>query len=69
MKLTKLKHTLGLFFMFTMFSVAVHATGNQITFPDDVDDEGPQAPIDGFVALGVAAGAYLGLKKHKLSKK
>ena len=36
----------------------------QISFPDNVDDEGPAAPIDGFIILGLAAGAYLGFKKR-----
>ena len=35
----------------------------QISFPDNVDDEAPAAPIDGFVTLGLAAGAYFGLRK------
>lgn len=41
----------------------------QITFPDDIDDEAPAAPIDGFIAIGIAAGAYLGLKKQRQSEK
>ncbi len=39
----------------------------QITFPDDVDDETPAAPIDGFIGVGLLAGAYFGLRK-KVSK-
>lgn len=34
----------------------------QITFPDDVDDEAPAAPIDGLIVVGLAAGAVLGLR-------
>jgi len=33
-----------------------------IGFPDDVDDE-PVAPINGLVALGLAVGGYLGIRK------
>ncbi|AEE18314.1 hypothetical protein JM84_1353 [Dokdonia sp. Hel_I_63] len=41
----------------------------QITFANDVNDEAPAAPIDGFIAIGLAAGAYLGLKKRAQSEK
>lgn len=45
------------------------ATANaQIVFPDDVNDETPAAPIDGFVGLGIAAGIYFGIRK-KISRK
>ncbi len=54
--------TLLLLFM----SVGVQA---QITFANDVNDEAPAAPIDGFIAIGLAAGAYLGLKKRAQSEK
>lgn len=33
-----------------------------IGFPDDVNDE-PVAPINGLIALGLAVGGYLGIKK------
>ncbi|WP_298326137.1 PID-CTERM protein-sorting domain-containing protein [uncultured Dokdonia sp.] len=52
--------------LFLVMSVGVQA---QITFPDDVDDEAPAAPIDGFIVIGLAAGAYLGLKKRVQSEK
>lgn len=68
MKRIKLKYILGIFLILIMTTTSVYAAGSQITFPDDVDDEGPQAPIDGFVVLGIAAGAYLGFKKHKENK-
>lgn len=41
-----------------------HTASAQITFPDDVNDEGPAAPIDGFIVIGLAAGAYLGFRKR-----
>lgn len=37
----------------------------QEDFEDDVDDETPQAFIDGFVGLGLAAGAIYGYSKLK----
>lgn len=37
----------------------------QITFDDDVDDEGPAAPIDGLLGLGLVAGVWYGIKKLK----
>jgi hypothetical protein len=35
-----------------------------IGFPDDVDDE-VAAPINGLIALGLAVGGYLGVRKVK----
>ncbi len=35
----------------------------QITFDDDVDDQAPAAPIDGLLGLGIAAGAWYGIRK------
>ncbi|MBA3986262.1 MAG: hypothetical protein H0X63_06775, partial [Flavobacteriales bacterium] len=40
----------------------------QISFDNDVDDEVPAAPIDGFIGLGIAAGAYYGIKKIRSTK-
>ena len=57
------KH-LGLTFLFLLFTQMAMA---QISFPDDVDDEGPAAPIDGFVVIGIAAGAYFGIRKKRKS--
>lgn len=65
MKPYNYKYILGLFLTLLMVTTSVYASASQITFPDDVDDEAPQAPIDGFVVFGIAAGAYLGYKKHK----
>ena len=68
MKFNKTKYILGIFFILVMATTSVYASVNQISFPDDVDDEGPQAPIDGFIVIGIAAGAYLGVKKYKEEK-
>jgi hypothetical protein len=38
---------------------------SQITFDDDVDDTTPAAPIDGLIGLGIAVGAFYGVKKLK----
>lgn len=40
----------------------------QITFVDDVNDEAPAAPIDGLLGIGIAAGAYIGLRKKYKSQ-
>lgn len=64
MKLKKSTYILGLLFILLM-TTPIYAATSQITFPDDVDDQGPQAPIDGFVVVGIAAGAILGLRKNK----
>lgn len=31
---------------------------------DDIDDETPPAPIDGFLTIGLIAGAAIGFRKH-----
>lgn len=31
----------------------------------DVNDEAPAAPIDGLIGVGLAAGAYFGLRKKR----
>lgn len=55
------KGVLRLAFLFCVFSTTnVHS---QITFDDDVDDGTPAAPIDGLLGLGLAAGAYYGIRK------
>lgn len=41
------------------------SASTQISFPDDVNDEAPAAPIDGLVIIVVAAGAILGICKQK----
>ncbi|MDR6301755.1 PID-CTERM protein-sorting domain-containing protein [Mesonia maritima] len=42
----------------------------QITLPggDNVDDETPAAPIDGFVGIALLAGTVFGIKKIRSSK-
>lgn len=39
----------------------------QIVFEDDVEDV-PAAPIDGFIAIGIAAGTYLAFRNKKKLK-
>lgn len=51
--------------IFTFLSTTVEAA--QITFSDDVDDMAPQAPIDGFIGIALAAGAVIGLR-NKIKK-
>ncbi|WP_299215808.1 PID-CTERM protein-sorting domain-containing protein [uncultured Dokdonia sp.] len=61
-----IKHLCFLVILISTFSIT---TANaQIVFPDDVNDETPAAPIDGFVGLGIAAGIYFGIRK-KVSRK
>lgn len=50
------------YFLLMLTCTSVNA---QITFPDNVDDEAPAAPIDGFIGLGIAAGIYFGTRKRK----
>lgn len=49
----------GLMFMTT-------ASNAQIIFDDDVEDV-PAAPIDGFIGVGLLAGAYIILRKKNKS--
>ena len=46
-----------------MYALSAQPVQAQISFDDDVDDETPAAPIDGLIALGIAAGAWYGIKK------
>jgi hypothetical protein len=62
-----IKHLCFLVCIISMLSIAT--TEAQITFPEDVDDETPAAPIDGFIGLGIAAGAYFGIRKKMARKK
>lgn len=44
-----------------------YETNGGMTLPggeDDIDDETPQAPIDGFLTIGLIAGAAIGFRKH-----
>lgn len=56
------------FVVFIISTLSITSTNAQIVFPDDVDDETPAAPIDGFIGLGIAAGAYFGIRK-KIARK
>ncbi|WP_405226273.1 hypothetical protein [Dokdonia sp. Asnod1-B02] len=58
-------------YIFTMLLLLFMSAGvqAQISFANDVNDEAPAAPIDGFIVIGLAAGAYIGLKKRGQSEK
>lgn len=58
--------TITLFVVTSCFSI--QSAHSQITFPDNVNDEAPAAPVDGFLAIGLAAGAYFGVRKLRKSK-
>jgi len=49
----------------TMLLITAPAAHSQIGWPDgdDVNDETPAAPIDGFIGLALVAGAYFGIRK------
>ncbi len=57
----QIKFTAGLLLAFTLFTATPSQA--QIAFPDDVSDETPAAPIDGFLGLGVLAGLCYGVGK------
>ena len=61
-KVNKL-HRLMLVFALCFWALSIQPTNAQISFDDDVDDQTPAAPIDGFIGLGLAAGAYYGYRK------
>lgn len=44
-----------------LFTIEVEAS--QIIFVDDVNDEAPELPIDGFAGIALATGAFIGLRK------
>ena len=48
----------------TLFVIFIATSASaQISFGNDVNDQAPVAPIDGFVTVGIVAGAFLGLRK------
>jgi len=64
-------HTIKTMMLIAGLMLSLHATASttvainsQITFEDDVEDVPPSMPIDGLLGLGLAAGAYLGLRKR-----
>lgn len=72
MKNTGLKKGIFLVcFLFAIGTMSLHAQGlgGPPGFEDDVNDEAPQAPIDGFIGLALAAGAYFGGRELKKRKK
>ncbi|MBZ9651617.1 hypothetical protein [Psychroflexus montanilacus] len=57
--------TLAIVVLLLLVTTSGYAQGmGDIGFPDDVDDE-PVAPINGLIALGLAVGGYLGIRKVK----
>lgn len=64
-----MKFTQKIAFLSVLFVFLAVASYAQIGLPGDGDPSGPvdQAPINGLIALGLAAGAALGLRR-KLKK-
>lgn len=56
------------FLVFLISTLSITTANAQIIFPDNVDDETPAAPIDGFVGIGIAAGIYFGVRKRTKHK-
>lgn len=61
MKLHK-THYIVLGMLLVMVLLSTEASAQLPGFPDDVEDE-PVAPINGLVAIGLAVGGYLGIRK------
>ncbi len=55
-------------FTVCLFIMASTPGNAQVVFDDDIDDQAPGAPIDGLLGLGLAAGAWYGIKKLKGKK-
>lgn len=56
------------FLIIAFVTFTAQTASAQISFPDNVDDEAPAAPIDTIIIIGLAAGTLLGLGKHKTDK-
>lgn len=48
-----------------LFLIPITAQAQLPGFPDDVDDETPAAPIDGFISIAVLMGGIIGYRKLK----
>jgi len=55
------------FILFLILAFQPIETAAQIpSFDDDVDDETPAAPIDGFILISLGIGACYGFKKKRI---
>ncbi|WP_019036972.1 hypothetical protein [Psychroflexus tropicus] len=63
MKLQK-SHYILLGLLLIMLLLSTEASAQLPGFDDDVGDE-PVAPINGLIAIGLAVGGYLGIRKVK----
>ncbi|WP_019039731.1 hypothetical protein [Psychroflexus tropicus] len=61
MKLQK-SHYILLGLLLIMLLLSTEASAQLPVFDDDVGDE-PVAPINGLIAMGLAVGGYLGIRK------
>lgn len=55
-------------FILMVFALPVQLFAQPEGFDEDVDDETPQTFIDGFIGIGIAAGAAYGFSKLKDKK-
>lgn len=55
-------------FLFCLLALPAQSAMAQDPFDDNVDDTTPQAFIDGFLGLGLAAGAVYGYSRFQKNK-
>lgn len=55
-------------FTLCFMALSLQTAEAQIAFDDDVDDQTPAVPIDGLLGIGLAAGAWYGIKRLKGKK-